>query len=182
MKNRDFIHIIQSRVARIAVGPSAVRGRGNTGVSKAAREHLKSLRLSKFGTKSGTVFRSALDAATEDLRLSLPWGTQKWGLARKVMNIFLRDCTYTSYLADAYHLLRAEEFYEIPLDSITVSALKKTGVHGQLPRWPGVKHMTPDLSAEFQLAALAEATNYGIARLHLDALWWSSSRDEPMGS
>jgi len=174
----DFLHIIQSRVARIAVGPSTVRGRGHTGVSKAARSHLKSIDLSRFGTKKEEKFRAALDAATEELRRALPKDTQKWGLARKVLNIFLRDCAYTIYLSEAYDLLLAEEFYEIPLDSITAKVLRRASEHGRLSRWPGVKHVTPELSSEFQLAALAEAKEQGIARLHLDALWWSFSRDE----
>ena len=174
----NFLHIIQSRAARIAVGPSAVRGRGHSGVSKAARSHLKTVDLSRFATKKEEDFRGALDAATEELRRALPKGTQKWGLARKVLNIFLRDCAYTIYLSEAYDLLLAEEFFEIPLDSITARELKRASGHGRLPRWPGVKHVTPQLSSEFQVAALSEAKKQGVARLHLDALWWAFSRDE----
>lgn len=181
MRDREFIHTIQSRAARIAVGPSAVRGRGHSGVSQAARDYLRTVRLSRFGTQKEKTFFRALDDATEGLRLSLPKKAQKWGLARKIMNIFLRDCVYTSYLADEYNLLRAECFFEIPLDSITVGALKKSAGRGRLPRWPGVVHVTPELSSIYQLAAQTEAEQFGIARLHLDALWWSSHRDESIG-
>ena len=174
----EFLSIIQSRVARIAVGPSTVRGKGHAGVSKAARSHLKSIDLSQFRTKSAEKFKTSLDKATEDLRCALPKGTQKWGLARKVINIFLRDCAYTTYLSKEYDLLLAEEFYEIPLDSITATELKRSAGHGRLRPWPGVKHVTPQLSSEFQNAALLESKRRGIARLHLDAYWWAFSRDE----
>jgi|SRR5665213_196841 len=178
--NKDFLHIIQCRAARIAVGPSAVRGRGHAGVSKSAREHLKSVDLAPFGTKNEKRFKAALDEDTEELRCALPKKAQKWGLARKVLNIFLRDCAYTIYLTQAYHLLLAEEFFEIPLDSITATELKRVSGRGYLPRWPGVKHVTPELNAEFQRAAVGEAKKQGVARLHLDAFWWAYSRDEPL--
>ncbi len=179
--NRDFIKIIQSRAARIAVGPSAVRGHGNAGVSKAARAHLRSIDLSPFGTKNERKFRTALDAATENLKRSLPKGAQTWGLARKVLNIFLRDCAYTIYLTEAYDLLLAKKYYEIPLDSITAKELKRAVGHGGLPPWPGVKHVTPELSAEYQIAALQEAEKKDVERMHLDAYWWAFSRDEERG-
>lgn len=176
MKN-SFNKIIQSRTARIAVGPSAVRGKGHAGVAKAAREKLKSLDLVPFGTKNAGEFEAALNKATEELKQSLPAGARRWGLARKVLNIFLRDCAYTRYLADAYRLKRADVHYELPLDSITAKALKRAAGRGALPTWPGVKHVTPELSAIYQRAAQKEAAQHGIVRMHLDALWWSFSRD-----
>jgi hypothetical protein len=181
MQDQEFIQTIQSRAARIAVGPSAVRGRGHGGVSKAAREYLRAVRLSRFGTHKKHIFLRALDDGTEGLRLSLPKSAQKWGLARKIINIFLRDCAYTSYLADEYNLMRAEYFFEIPLDSITARALKKSAGRGKHPSWPGVVNVTQELNSIFQVAAQTEAKQFGIARLHLDALWWASSRDKSMG-
>jgi hypothetical protein len=179
MEHREFIQIIHSRAARIAVGPSTVRGHGHGGVCKAARDYLRTVRLSRFGTQKQKTFIGALDDATEELKLSLPKDARKWGLARKIMNIFLRDCAYTSYLADKYNLMRSEYFYEIPLDSITAKALRKSVERGQLPQWPGVVRVTPELNAAFQQVAQTEAQRHGIARLHLDAFWWSLSRDEP---
>jgi hypothetical protein len=40
-----------------------------------------------------------------------------------------------------------------------------------------VKHLTPDVSSLFQNAAEEEAARHNIARVHLDALWWSVARD-----
>lgn len=174
----DFLRIIQSRVARAVIGPSAVRGRGHTGVCKAARAHLRKMKLSPFGTMREEDFKAALDEATEKLRRALPKKTQKWGLARKLLNLFLRDCLYTVYLAKKFNLGRAERYYELPLDSITARKLRQAAGRGRLDRWPGVIHLTDSLSDRFQAAALIQAKKEGIARLHLDALWWSVSRDE----
>jgi len=61
--------------------------------------------------------------------------------------------------------------------STPITALQLKTRRGSLPPWPGVRHLTPDLSATFQAAATPEAKKKGIARVHLDAIWWSVSRD-----
>jgi hypothetical protein len=111
------------------------------------------------------------------LRTALPFGARHWGLARKILNIFLRDCFYTSYLVSTFHLDLAESFLELPLDSITAKQL--CGVHSsRLLRWPGVKHLTLSMSEQFQIVAADEARKLQIARVHLDAFWWSVARDD----
>jgi hypothetical protein len=178
VRRAELRRAVQSRVARIAVGASAVRGRGNAGAVAAARRHLRHVDLAKFGVKRAAAFRRALNQETKALLAALPRGARHWGIARKLLNIFLRDCLYTTYLESDYHLSRAEEAFEIPLDSITALQLKRLSGRGSLPRWPGVKHLTPSLSAQFQEAASVEAARRGIARVHMDAVWWSQSRDD----
>lgn len=173
----DLLHAIQSRVARIAVGPSTVRGKGNSGAVKAARVFLLNLDLKIFSTSDADAFRSELDRSNDQLIQKLPSKAKWWGLARKVLNIFLRDALYTAYLRDEYKLGSAEAYYELPLDSVTVRELKHAVGRGMLPVWPGVKNLTPTLSDEYQEAAQRIAREKRIHRVHLDAIWWSASRD-----
>jgi hypothetical protein len=177
MVKKDFLTCIQSRVARVAIGPSTVRGRGNAGVVLAAREFLRTLALEDFGTDAPDRFQQRLDQATEALRLVLPEGAQYWGIARKALNIFLRDSVYTVYLRDEYGLARTEPLLEIPLDSITTKRIRADLGRGELPRWKGVKWLRPNESAIYQKAAARIADDRGIVRAHLDALWWSVDRD-----
>lgn len=142
----EFLQAIQSRVARISTGASATRGRGNVGASASARRLLVKLPLRDFGTRSALKFQQALDFHTRRLQRALPAKARHWGLARKLLNIFLRDSLYTSYLRDAYGLDRAEAHFEIPLDSITAAHLRAEAGRGVLPRWPGVRHITPAAS------------------------------------
>jgi hypothetical protein len=93
-----------------------------------------------------------------------------------VVNIFLRDSFYTVMLCDAYGLARAEKLFDMPLDRITAANLREK-FDGPLTRWRSVKWTDSDLSREYQAAALAVATVNGLSRVHLDALWWSQSRD-----
>ena len=95
-----------------------MRGAGSAGVVERAPVFLGNLNLRLFGTSSRSKFIARLDDVTEDLRRVLPKGAQRWGLARKGLNIFLRNCLYTTYLRDEYGLARADDFFEIPLDSV----------------------------------------------------------------
>ncbi len=177
MTKAEFIRTVQSRAARVSVGASAVRGRGNAGTVAASRAFLRCLDLRRFALRDPIGFAAELDRTTRKLCTALPPNAQHWGLARKVLNIFLRDCLYTIYLSKAFHLQRAEEFLELPLDSITERELRRVVGRGVLPRWPGVRHVTPAISAQFQAVAAKEASRCKIPRIHLDALWWSAGRD-----
>jgi len=176
MTAKQLLNAIQSQAARGSVGASTVRGRGNTGTADAARAFLRTIDLRTFGSGS-KAFAETLDHATDDLRAALPRAARHWGIARKVLNIFLRNCLYTTYLNAEFCLDRAEASFELPLDSITALSLKRAAGRGTLPPWPGVKHLSPSLSAQFQEAAAEEAAKRGIARVYLDAVWWSVSRD-----
>jgi hypothetical protein len=115
-----------------------------------------------------------LNRHTELLRHACPATGRSWGLARKLLNIYLRNALYTSYLRDAYRLHLAEQWYEIPLDSIVAKRLRAE-VRG-LPRWPGVKHLRPAVSVLYQEAARSAAAKLGVAPVHLDAVWWGGPR------
>jgi len=106
----------------------------------------------------------------------LPKKARHWGRARKGLNIFLRGCRYTSYLRDEYRLAQAEDFFEVPLDSITGVKLSEAS-GGALPSWTTVRDLDAETSEKYQSVAAAIAGPQGIARVHLDAVWWGR-RDE----
>jgi hypothetical protein len=83
MTEREFLELILSRVARVAVGASTVRGIGNTGVVAAARRHLRGVNVAAFGTSDPTRFETTLNKETERLRVALPAGARHWGIARR---------------------------------------------------------------------------------------------------
>ena len=175
MSHAEFLEAVRSRAARSAATASAVRGRGNTGTVDASRAYLRHMDLTPFGSPSG--FAAALDQETARLLAKLPIGAQHWGMARKVLNIFLRDCLYTTFLEKEFHLSRADAAFELPLDSITVTHLKRAAGRGLLPPWPGVRHLSKQNSDLFQKAAAEEANRRGLTRVHLDAVWWAQGRD-----
>jgi hypothetical protein len=130
------------------------------------------LRLARFASSERAAFERALDAYTQRLMSAFPEGRGSWGLARKLLNIFLRDSLYTTYLSKAFRLRSAEGLLEIPLDSITAKHIRKAVP--ELPRWRGVRHLSPEVSAMYQAAALEVAKRENTSRVHLDAYWWGA--------
>ncbi len=169
------LQLLQDRVAEVAVGPSALRNQGSPGVVTEARRFLKSIKLSRFSTKSESGFQRSLDAATEVLKRRLPERARHWGTARKAINLFLRDCLYHSYLSLENRLGRLEPWLEIPLDSQVAAGVLGNG-QTSLPRWPGIKHLTPEVSQLYQQAARQIASERGVHRVHLDLEWWRPGR------
>lgn len=174
--SKETLRALQARAARGALGPSSMRGAGSKGVVGAGRAFLADVDLGRFGTSRRKRFFAVLDEDTDGLRRSFPRGARHWGLARKGLNIFLRECLYTVYLRHAYSLYLAERYFEVPLDSLTGTELYRAA-DGALPRWKTVRGLTPQLSEAYQKAASAEARKRGMARIHLDAVWWGL-RDE----
>ncbi|MBC7854430.1 MAG: hypothetical protein IAF94_13435 [Pirellulaceae bacterium] len=119
-------------------------------------------------------FQAELDKATADLKMAFPKKAQSWGLARKCLNIFLRDCYYCFYLHEPFCLDRAKDFYEIPLDKVVAKGLASNAKN--LPRWRGVKHLTSDESDVYQQAAGKLAKEWHIERVHLDTFLWTEGR------
>jgi len=124
-----------------------------------------SLKLDRFATRDRAAFERALDRHTRRLIAVLPQRGASWGHARKLLNIFLRDSLYTGYLSKAYGLTSAEGLLEIPLDSITAKRIRK--VAPELPRWRGVRHLDPHVSAAYQAARSAG----GETRAHSAGTW-----------
>ena len=119
--HRVFVNHIRIYTARYSVSASATRGQRSPGLVHAARAYIAAMPLSAFGVASEKRFLSVLNRHTELLRRACLATGCSWGLARKLLNIYLRNALYTSYLRDAYRLQLAEQWYEIPLDSIVAS-------------------------------------------------------------
>ena len=169
---RGLINQVHNRVAQTAVGPSALRNQGGRYVVQRAREFLRRIDLSRFNVKTEAEFRRRLDKLTEALRSSLPQGARNWGTARKALNLFLRDAAYSFYLREHYDLGRLEPWLEIPLDSLTAAGILRSHKRSAVPPWPGVKHLTPDVSNAYQAAASQIGESSGTNRVHLDLSWW----------
>jgi hypothetical protein len=168
---------IQSWVARVAVGPSTIRGYPK-GTVEVARRFLRELRLRRFSNDDATRFGKELDRVTLELLAALPRRARRWGLARKMLNLYLRDCVYNAHLRAEYRLGRLEGYCELPLDSVTAMQLRRV-THGRnLPRWPGVGALHPGVSAQYQAAATQVARARRVRRVHLDVFWWSEERDD----
>jgi len=175
MKPKDFITTVRRMVAFTSVGPSALRGQG-PGVLQASQDFCSQISLARVPKSSATRYQLWLDRQTELLLNILPINNRPWGAARKAINLFMRDALYNKYLSRQFRLQSVETWLKIPLNSAVAKGLKSCGNRGALPRWPGLKSLTADISEAFQVFASRQATLKGIARVHLDMYLWLENR------
>lgn len=168
---------MQEYIAVTTIGPSTLRNQGSKGVIRAAQQYLAVMNIRAFSVEKENIYLRVLDDHTERLRITLPKAAQNWGAARKALNLYLRDICYNRFLCERYNLSEKENWMEIPLDSFVASSLKKRAGRGQLPCWPGLNGLTPEISFKFQKFAKHFAANEGISRIHLDMRLWMDTRE-----
>jgi len=161
---------LRHRIAELAVVGSTVRG-SPTGTVKAARRALKAIRLDAFVVSSRARFVQVLERETRQLRSMLPSGARHWGIARKILNIFLRACVYSRPIAEAYRLGRIEPWLELPLDGQVARGVRICSTT-QLPRWRTIKGLEPGDSEQYQRAAGRLAEEFRVCPIHFEACWW----------
>jgi hypothetical protein len=172
MKKEDFIDHVQTQVAELAIGASSLRNQGGSGLIASSRAFFKGIDLSVLAHLSSDGFKRFLDKATDDLKNKFPEGARNWGAARKAINLFLRDAFYNRYLFDHYKLAPIEQFLEVPLDKDVATNLMDTEHGKSLPEWVSIKTLAPDVSCQYQEVASKFANDNGLARVHLDLLFW----------
>lgn len=136
------------------------------------RQFLDRLDLRCFNDPSK--FSRRLDRSTTALAKLLP--ENRWGAARKFLNLYLRSVTYNFYLRRAYKLDRIEHLLELPMDSYVAKELRQRCERRALPRWRGVIHLTPDANATYQTFASKVADRERMHRVHLDVFYWRSKK------
>jgi hypothetical protein len=168
----DFMRTMRKMIAVSAIGPSSLRGQ-QAGTIAAVQSELEKIDLGRFARqRSEKAFLRHLDSETQRLQQTMPG--LAWGAARKALNIFLRDCLNNRWIEEKYQLSNIEAWLEIALDSYTGNGLR--AAFPSLPRWPRLKHLTPQQSADYQEAARLHARNKRIDRVHLDMYLWLQER------
>ena len=173
-----FIRELQTHQTRVSVTISAVRSQGAGTGARARKFFAKEFNLGKLRVGSQAAYQRRLDVETEALRRRLRGKGKSWGLARKLCNIFIRDCVYSRILCAHYKLESIEGFLEIPLDGIVGKRLileaKSSGYEPRLPRWDSIRRLKESNSKQFQNFASVFARESGLARVHLDVRMWGN--------
>jgi hypothetical protein len=170
--NDKLLDLLRQRTVEGAVGTSALRNQGAPGVIDAARKFLKKLDLSLFVTTEEG-FLDILNSSTKSMQKQFPPNAKHWGAARKGLNLFLRDILYNRYLSESFEFERIEKWMEVPLDSFVAKGILEDYAGEQpLPPWPGLKRLTPKISALYQKAAYDLGESVHLSRVHLDAFYW----------
>lgn len=182
-KKMPDIHLIQKRIANTSIGAPTLRNQG-TNVVKRARDYLEGLDLRQLRSSTEGKFTLWLDNNTlklvKDFRQEPENTKDNWGAARKAINIFLENAFYDKFLSRAYKLGLLEKILEVPLDNQVAEGmkedLKNEHIDHNLPRFPGIKKLTPKVSEDFQQRAKELSRKLKIARIYLDLKYWRGPR------
>ena len=171
--NVAHIDLVQTNIAMRAISASTLRNQGAPGMVSKARTYLARLDLNKFRVRSAAAFRALLDGQTTELANAFPANGQgNWGAARKALNIFLRDVVESRSLCEQYQLQDIEPWLEVPLDADVARPL----CYG----WPGVRHLTPEISDEYQVLASILTEMLGYSRVALDLYLWRADQNKTL--
>jgi hypothetical protein len=169
--------LLHKRFTTAGITQSAVRlgkaRKGVTGMRSTAREFCSSLKLNRL--PEPTSYAVTLDEWTHELKGKFPKEGRCWGVARKCLNIFMRDASYNVHLCGMYPRLKLlEHVLEVPLDSYTANRLldEKGATNFGLRRWDAIIRLTPEENDKFQQWALIVAERKSIFRVHLDLLYF----------
>jgi hypothetical protein len=173
---RSFVRELQAHQTRISITASAVRSQGS-GTAEIARAFLADeLSLQTLRVSSESAYLRRLDSLTVALQSRLRGKARTFGLARKLLNIFIRDCVYSRLLCRVFRLEKIEPFLEVPLDGIVGKRLReaalKRGQGQRVPRWRSIRALTRAESDQYQSFASELSARRKLARVHLDVTFW----------
>ena len=191
---KKLIDKAKERIAKTSVGASTVRGQTKGTVAEARKYLIKNINLEDFVNPDN--FQNMLDKHTEILFEKLKnlyesaeknkkRNPPSWGLARKVLNIFLFEAAHNTILNRKYNLEeKIIPYLEVPLDYKNAERLKKHASDEDIElRWTNIKSLNDESSiqeyAKFQeyakKCALREEYNCK-HRCYLELYWFR--RDE----
>jgi hypothetical protein len=176
----EFLKLLQRYVVNVGISASSLRNQGAPRVVSAARRFLAQLDLTPLKTLNPSRYTLWLDQTTSALLRQFPDVAQKWGAARKALNILTTQSFLNRDLAVAFDLIRLGDSMETPLDSIVAKGLRQMPGGEKLPRWPGVGDLTQEVSNAYQAFALVVARSNGIPRSCLDILLWRPLTATPL--
>ncbi|MGE4189427.1 MAG: hypothetical protein AB7G12_05965 [Thermoanaerobaculia bacterium] len=110
---------------------------------------------------------AALDRWTDRIQEAVGVGRCAWGLARKCLNIFLRDCYYNAFLKSEFGSKVSPDWFEVPLDSISGRRLHELEPD-IAPAWRKIGDIDVESNERFQEAALQVSRKWNVERVHLD--------------
>lgn len=176
MDNKAFLDLMQRYVVNISISGSTLRNQGGAKVSESSRVFLATLDLNVFRSIDTVQYVEQLERWSRELMSKLPQGANKWGTARKALNVFFVQVFMNKYLSNEYGLSKFGNVLETPLDSQATRKLRKIAGRGKLPRWNGIKRLRPEESARYQELAAKLAEEEEIPRACLDIQLWRAEK------
>jgi hypothetical protein len=123
-----MVELHLKRISKTCIGSNSTRGNLEEGGLNILRQNL--YRIVKLDdlmcSGSEEKFKSILDSYTSKLKQKLgnPVKHEHWGLCRKAITLYLRDCYYNKTINTHFMLDEIASYFETPIDSLAMKALK----------------------------------------------------------
>ena len=188
------IDAIHQYTATTALGASTVRNNPED-TARIAREFLKSVAPTELRALTKHEFPDWLNEKTTELQNCLAQNTSikrraekrpgpgiitrenRFGLSRKILNIYLHNCYFNKILNERCKLERFRDLYEVPIDNDTQEWIIHLAREAELDVKPiankvAIYKLTPSRNSLLQICAEDIASLLGTDRVFLDPLFY----------
>ena len=176
MNQNEWVEHLRKHYAIASVGGSTLMHQSGKGRNFRTQQYLiNNLSFEDIASLDKTGFQTFLDNKTTELSRELPKpdnGRPNWGAARKVLNIFLRQCAMNKDINSFFELNRIEGYLEVPLDNHIVEKIDENADTSFAPNFK-IRDLTKKVSDEIQKKASDIATEKEVNRYELDVLFWN---------
>jgi hypothetical protein len=126
---KSLVELHRERISKTCIGSNSTRGNLKEGGLNIIRQNLHRIVKLDDLVRSGSEekFKSLLDSYTSKLKQKLgnPVKHEHWGLCRKAINLYLRDCYYNKIINEHFKLDKIAAYLETPIDSLAMKSLWK---------------------------------------------------------
>ena len=149
-----IIELHQKRISRTCIGSNSTHGTlGKNGLNILHQNLYPIIKLKDVAAcKSENEIKALLDSYTSKLKqkITKPIQSEHWGMCRKAINLYLRDCYYNKTLNEHFNLDKVANSLETPIDSFAMKALAK---YTSFVKKSAIKALDKNTHQEWQKAA-----------------------------
>lgn len=159
----NMIELHQKRISRTCIGANSTHGTlGKNGLNILHQNLYPIIKLKDVAAcKSDNEIKTLLDSYTSKLKqkIAKPIHPEHWGMCRKAINLYVRDCYYNKILNEHFSLDKVANDLETPIDSFAMKALAK---HTSFVKKSTIKALNKNTHQEWQKAAKLFAQENGL--------------------
>jgi len=179
MEGPMWIEKVRGHLAIASVGNTTLMMQSGKGrVSRSQQFLITKMQLDHISDLDESEFKEYLNKKTNALSKQLlrPDNLQpNWGAARKVINIYLRQCSMNKDLNKYFSLNKVEPFLEVPLDNHVVKKIDEKS-KTKYSKTFRIKTLKKTENGKIQTLASNLASNESLHRYELDVLYWNHKK------
>ena len=151
---QNIIELHQKKISRTCIGANSTHATlGKNGLNVLHQNLYSVIKLNEVrACKSENELKALLDSYTSKLKqkIAKPIHSEHWGMCRKAINLYLRDCYYNKALNEHFSLDKVASYLETPIDSFAMKALAK---YTSFVKKSAIKALDKNTHQEWQKAA-----------------------------